>query len=63
LRKEKNKCVKKGGKFMQKKKYIMSEQGEQVSILLNFNCVWLEEFEEEGDLDSSVFFLPPSVVK
>ena len=33
------------------KKILISEEGEQVSILLNFNCVCMEEFKEEGDLD------------
>jgi hypothetical protein len=50
LRKEKNKFARKGDKFTWKKD-IMSQEREQVSIVLNFNCVWLEEFKEEGDLD------------
>jgi hypothetical protein len=50
LRKEKNKFARKGAKFM-RKKILVSEEGEQVSILLNFNCVWMEELKEDGDLD------------
>jgi hypothetical protein len=40
----------------------MNEEGEQVSILQNFKCVWLEELKEEGDLEWSLFFIPASIV-
>jgi hypothetical protein len=44
LRKEKNKFAREGNKFVRRKGFCESEDGEQVSVLLNFNCVWLEEF-------------------